>query len=121
MVTYKIASPAADLAKGHPAAQVRDNALSRVRFKFRWQDQFNLGLDPARARENHDQTMPKDAHKTAQFCSMCGPKFRSMKITQDLRDCAAANNLTEQEALKVDINEKADAFKQPGSAIYQPD
>jgi len=121
LVTYKIASHAADLAKGHPAAQVRDNALSKARFEFRWEDQFNLGLDPARAREYHDQTLPKDAHKTAHFCSMCGPKFCSMKITQDVRDYAAANNLSEQDALNVGMNEKADAFKRSGSAIYQPD
>jgi phosphomethylpyrimidine synthase len=85
VITYKIAAHAADLAKGHPAAQVRDDALSRARFDFRWEDQFNLSLDPDTARAYHDETLPKDAHKVAHFCSMCGPKFCSMKITQDLR------------------------------------
>ncbi len=85
VVTYKIAAHAADLAKGHPAAQIRDDALSRARFDFRWEDQFNLSLDPDTARAYHDETLPKDAHKVAHFCSMCGPKFCSMKITQDLR------------------------------------
>ncbi|KMO27608.1 phosphomethylpyrimidine synthase, partial [Methylobacterium tarhaniae] len=85
VITYKIAAHAADLAKGHPAAQLRDDALSRARFDFRWEDQFNLSLDPDTARAYHDETLPKDAHKVAHFCSMCGPKFCSMKITQDLR------------------------------------
>jgi phosphomethylpyrimidine synthase len=85
VITYKIAAHAADLAKGHPAAQLRDDALSRARFDFRWEDQFNLSLDPDTARSYHDETLPKDAHKVAHFCSMCGPKFCSMKITQDLR------------------------------------
>jgi phosphomethylpyrimidine synthase len=85
VITYKIAAHAADLAKGHPAAQLRDDALSKARFDFRWEDQFNLGLDPDTARAYHDETLPKDAHKVAHFCSMCGPKFCSMKITQDLR------------------------------------
>ena len=89
VITYKIAAHAADLAKGHPAAQLRDDALSRARFDFRWEDQFNLGLDPDTAREYHDETLPKEAHKVAHFCSMCGPKFCSMKITQDVRDYAA--------------------------------
>ena len=92
VITYKIAAHAADLAKGHPAAQLRDDALSRARFDFRWQDQFNLGLDPDTAREFHDETLPKEAHKVAHFCSMCGPKFCSMKITQDVRDYAAGLN-----------------------------
>src|SRR5829696_8418191 len=92
VITYKIAAHAADLAKGHPAAQVRDDAISRARFDFRWQDQFNLSLDPDTARSYHDETMPKDAHKVAHFCSMCGPKFCSMKITQDVRDYAATLN-----------------------------
>ena len=99
LVTYRIAAHAADLAKGHPGAQVRDNALSKARFEFRWEDQFNLGLDPARAREYHDQTMPKDAHKVAHFCSMCGPKFCSMKITQDVRDYARERGLDPAAAL----------------------
>ena len=92
VITYKIAAHAADLAKGHPAAQLRDDALSRARFDFRWQDQFNLSLDPDTARDFHDETLPKEAHKVAHFCSMCGPKFCSMKITQDVRDYAARLN-----------------------------
>jgi phosphomethylpyrimidine synthase len=92
VITYRIAAHAADLAKGHPAAQLRDDAISRARFDFRWEDQFNLGLDPDTARSYHDETLPKDAHKVAHFCSMCGPKFCSMKITQDVRDYAATLN-----------------------------
>jgi phosphomethylpyrimidine synthase len=92
VITYKISAHASDLAKGHPAAQLRDDALSRARFDFRWEDQFNLGLDPDTARAYHDETLPKDAHKVAHFCSMCGPKFCSMKITQDVRDYAATLN-----------------------------
>src|ERR1043165_1946828 len=92
VTTYKIAAHAADLAKGRPAAQLRDDALSRARFEFRWVDQFNLGLDPDTARSYHDETLPKEAHKVAHFCSMCGPKFCSMKITQDVRDYAATLN-----------------------------
>ena len=88
IITYKIAAHAADLAKGHPGAQSRDNALSKARFEFRWDDQFNLALDPDTAREYHDETLPKDAHKSAHFCSMCGPKFCSMKITQNVREYA---------------------------------
>ena len=99
VITYKIAAHAADLAKGHPAAQLRDDALSRARFDFRWQDQFNLGLDPETAREYHDETLPKEAHKVAHFCSMCGPKFCSMKITQDVRDYAASLGANEKTAL----------------------
>ena len=93
-MAYKIAAHAADLPKGHPGAQVRDNALSKARFEFRWQDQFHLGLDPERAMEYHDETMPKDAHKSAHFCSMCGPKFCSMRITQDVRDYAAEQGIS---------------------------
>ena len=92
VITYKIAAHASDLAKGHPAAQLRDDALSRARFDFRWTDQFNLGLDPETAKSFHDETLPKEAHKVAHFCSMCGPKFCSMKITQDVRDYAATLN-----------------------------
>ncbi len=98
MITYKIAAHAADLAKGHPAAQLRDDALSRARFDFRWEDQFNLSLDPDTAREYHDETLPKEAHKVAHFCSMCGPKFCSMKITQDVRDYAASLGDNEKRA-----------------------
>jgi phosphomethylpyrimidine synthase len=92
VITYKIAAHAADLAKGHPAARLHDDALSRARFEFRWEDQFNLGLDPETARKYHDATLPKEAHKTAHFCSMCGPKFCSMKISQDIRRDAMAQN-----------------------------
>jgi phosphomethylpyrimidine synthase len=92
VITYKIAAHAADLAKGHPAAKLRDDALSRARFEFRWEDQFNLSLDPETAQKFHDATLPKDAHKVAHFCSMCGPKFCSMKITQDVRDYTAKLN-----------------------------
>jgi phosphomethylpyrimidine synthase len=108
IITYKIAAHAADLAKGHPGAQLRDNALSKARFEFRWEDQFNLGLDPEKAREFHDETLPKDAHKSAHFCSMCGPHFCSMKITQDVRDYA-----------KKGMQEKAAEFKRDGAEIYR--
>src|SRR5471032_185438 len=113
VITYKIAAHAADLAKGHPAAQLRDDALSRARFDFRWQDQFNLGLDPETAREYHDETLPKEAHKVAHFCSMCGPKFCSMKITQDVRDYAAT--LNDKEAGMAEMSEK---FKSMGEQVY---
>ncbi len=93
IITYKLAAHAADLAKGHPGAQIRDNALSKARFEFRWEDQFNLGLDPDKARAFHDETLPKESAKVAHFCSMCGPHFCSMKITQDVRDFAAAQGL----------------------------
>jgi phosphomethylpyrimidine synthase len=109
VITYKIAAHAADLAKGHPAAQARDDALSRARFEFRWQDQFNLSLDPETAKEFHDQTLPKEAHKVAHFCSMCGPKFCSMQITQDLRDYAH-NGMAEM----------SEQFKEKGGEIYLP-
>jgi phosphomethylpyrimidine synthase len=113
VITYKIAAHAADLAKGHPAAQLRDDALSRARFDFRWQDQFNLGLDPETAREYHDETLPKEAHKVAHFCSMCGPKFCSMKITQDVRDYAAALNDKE-----VRMKEMSEKFNAMGQQVY---
>ncbi|MCA1803923.1 MAG: phosphomethylpyrimidine synthase ThiC [Xanthomonadaceae bacterium] len=119
IITYKIAAHAADLAKGHPGAQLRDNALSKARFEFRWEDQFNLGLDPEKARSMHDETMPKDAHKVAHFCSMCGPNFCSMKITQDVRDYAAKLGLSEDEALKKGMEEKAVEFKKTGAEIYR--
>jgi phosphomethylpyrimidine synthase len=92
VITYRLAAHAADLAKGHPAAQLRDDAISKARFEFRWEDQFNLSLDPDTARSYHDETLPKEAHKVAHFCSMCGPKFCSMKITQDVRDYASKLN-----------------------------
>jgi phosphomethylpyrimidine synthase len=119
IITYKIAAHAADLAKGHPAAQVRDNALSKARFEFRWQDQFNLGLDPDRARDYHDQTLPKEAHKVAHFCSMCGPNFCSMKITQDVRDYASKQGINDvNQALLHGMQEKANEFKEKGSELY---
>ena len=120
IITYKIAAHAADLAKGHPGAQVRDNALSKARFEFRWQDQFNLGLDPEKAQEFHDETLPKDAHKVAHFCSMCGPNFCSMKITQDVRDYAAEKGVAEAgDALALGMQEKAEEFRRTGGEIYQ--
>ncbi|AOU97063.1 phosphomethylpyrimidine synthase ThiC [Acidihalobacter yilgarnensis] len=119
IITYKIAAHAADVAKGFPGAQMRDNALSKARFEFRWEDQFNLGLDPERAREYHDETMPKQAHKVAHFCSMCGPNFCSMKITQDVRDYAAKQGLTEDEALRKGMEEKAVEFVKTGVEIYK--
>jgi phosphomethylpyrimidine synthase len=122
IVTYKIAAHAADLAKGHPAAQIRDNALSKARFEFRWEDQFNLGLDPEKAKEFHDETMPKEAHKVAHFCSMCGPHFCSMKITQDVRDYAAQKGVADEAAaLEQGMAEKAAQFRDAGLEIYQPE
>jgi phosphomethylpyrimidine synthase len=113
VIAYKIAAHASDLAKGHPAAQIRDDALSRARFEFRWVDQFNLSLDPDTAREYHDETLPKEAHKVAHFCSMCGPKFCSMKITQDVRDYAATLNDKEQ-----GMAQMSEKFRQLGSEVY---
>ena len=121
IIAYKIAAHAADLAKGHPGAQIRDNALSKARFEFRWEDQFNLGLDPDRAREFHDQTMPKQAHKVAHFCSMCGPNFCSMKITQDVRDYAEQQGIREVKvAFEKGLEDKAKEFNQQGGDIYKP-
>ncbi|HSW82917.1 MAG TPA: phosphomethylpyrimidine synthase ThiC [Usitatibacter sp.] len=119
IVTYKIAAHAADLAKGHPGAQIRDNALSKARFEFRWEDQFNLGLDPDKARQFHDETLPQEGAKLAHFCSMCGPHFCSMKITQDVRDYAAKLGVSEQEALKKGMEVKAVEFVKAGGEIYQ--
>ncbi|MBI1422096.1 MAG: phosphomethylpyrimidine synthase ThiC [Gammaproteobacteria bacterium] len=119
IIAYKIAAHGSDLAKGFPGAQVRDNALSKARFEFRWEDQFNLSLDPDRAREFHDETMPKEAHKVAHFCSMCGPNFCSMKITQDVRDYAAKEGIGVEVALDEGMKKKAEEFKQKGSEIYQ--
>ena len=120
IIAYKIAAHAADLAKGHPAAQQRDNALSKARFEFRWEDQFNLGLDPARAREFHDETLPKEGHKLAHFCSMCGPHFCSMKITQDVRDYAESTGITDDAAaLAKGLEDKANEFKQGGGELYR--
>ena len=120
IIAYKIAAHAADLAKGHPAAQVRDNALSKARFEFRWEDQFNLGLDPEKAKEFHDETLPKEAHKTAHFCSMCGPKFCSMKITQDVREYAAAHGMDAAAALDAGLQEKSAEFRSGGGEVYRP-
>jgi phosphomethylpyrimidine synthase len=113
VITYKIAAHAADLAKGHPAAQLRDDALSRARFDFRWEDQFNLSLDPDTARDYHDETLPKEAHKVAHFCSMCGPKFCSMKISQDIR----SDVLAEEERVK-GLAAKSAEFAASGAEIY---
>ena len=118
-ITYKIAAHAADLAKGHPGAQIRDNAMSKARFEFRWEDQFNLGLDPEKAREFHDETLPKDSAKVAHFCSMCGPHFCSMKITQDVRDYAREHGMSEREALSKGMEEKSVEFVQGGAEIYK--
>ena len=119
IITYKIAAHAADLAKGHPGAQIRDNAMSKARFEFRWEDQFRLALDPERAREYHDQTLPKEAHKVAHFCSMCGPKFCSMRISQDVRDYAVEHGIRDIDvALDQGMQEKAEEFKKAGSEIY---
>ena len=120
IITYKIAAHAADLAKGHPGAQIRDNALSKARFEFRWEDQFNLGLDPDTARAFHDETLPKDSAKVAHFCSMCGPKFCSMKITQEVREYAKVNGLSdESKAVEAGFKEQAERFKEEGSVIYR--
>jgi phosphomethylpyrimidine synthase len=119
IITYKIAAHAADLAKGHPGAQIRDNALSKARFEFRWDDQFNLGLDPEKAKEFHDETLPQEGAKQAHFCSMCGPHFCSMKITQDVRDYAASKGMKEDEALKKGMEEKSIEFIKKGVEIYQ--
>ncbi|MEX0622669.1 MAG: phosphomethylpyrimidine synthase ThiC, partial [Saccharospirillum sp.] len=125
LITYKIAAHAADLAKGHPGAQIRDNAMSRARFEFRWEDQFNLALDPETARDYHDQTLPKEGHKVAHFCSMCGPKFCSMKISQEVRDTVAADRA---EAARIPLQVDAEAgmaqksaeFRDQGAQLYSP-
>jgi phosphomethylpyrimidine synthase len=119
VIAYKIAAHAADLAKGHPAAQRWDNALSKARFEFRWEDQFNLALDPELAKEYHDETLPADGAKVAHFCSMCGPKFCSMKITQDVRDYAAEKGLTEEKALEEGMKHMSETFVETGAEIYQ--
>jgi len=119
IIAYKIAAHAADLAKGHPGAQIRDNALSKARFEFRWADQFNLSLDPDTAREFHDETLPQEGAKLAHFCSMCGPHFCSMKITQEVRDYAQAQGVSEQDALAQGMEQKAAEFKQTGAELYR--
>ena len=118
IITYKLAAHAADLAKGHPGAQIRDNALSKARFEFRWEDQFNLGLDPDKAREFHDETLPKESAKVAHFCSMCGPHFCSMKITQEVREFAVAQGLSEEQALLRGMEEKSIEFVRSGAEVY---
>ena len=121
VITYKIAAHAADLAKGHPGAQYRDNAISKARFEFRWEDQFNLALDPVTAREFHDETLPQDGAKTAHPAlrdSMCGPHFCSMKITEDVRKYAAEQGIAEEEALKKGMEEKSKEFAEKGSELY---
>jgi phosphomethylpyrimidine synthase len=118
VIAYKIAAHAADLAKGHPGAQYRDNAISKARFEFRWEDQFNLSLDPETAREFHDETLPQEGAKTAHFCSMCGPHFCSMKITEDVRRYAAEHAITEEAAIEEGLKQKATEFTKSGSEIY---
>lgn len=118
IITYKLAAHAADLAKGHPGAQIRDNALSKARFEFRWDDQFNLGLDPDKAREFHDETLPKESAKVAHFCSMCGPHFCSMKITQDVRDYAAQQGISAEAALQQGMEVKSVEFVKGGGKLY---
>ena len=118
IMAYKIAAHAADLAKGHPGAQIRDNAVSKARFEFRWDDQFNLGLDPDTAKDFHDETLPKDSMKVAHFCSMCGPHFCSMKITQDVRDYADKLGADTETALQKGMEEKAIEFVKKGAEIY---
>jgi len=119
IITYKIAAHAADLAKGHPGAQIRDNALSKARFEFRWEDQFNLSLDPEKAKEFHDETLPQEGAKQAHFCSMCGPHFCSMKITQDVREYAKSKGISEADALNEGMQEKSIEFVKKGSEVYQ--
>ena len=118
VIAYKIAAHAADLAKGHPGAQLRDNAVSKARFEFRWEDQFNLSLDPVTAREFHDETLPQDGAKSAHFCSMCGPQFCSMKITEDVRKYAAEHGVTDQDALQKGMEEKSREFTEKGAELY---
>ncbi|MFV9511159.1 phosphomethylpyrimidine synthase ThiC [Tepidibacillus sp. LV47] len=119
VIAYKIAAHAADLAKGHPGAQIRDDAISKARFEFRWRDQFNLSLDPERAMEYHDETLPDEAAKTVHFCSMCGPKFCSMRITQDIREYARKKGISYDEAINEGLKEKAKEFRESGSEIYK--
>ena len=118
VIAYKIAAHAADLAKGHPGAQIWDNALSKARFEFRWEDQFDLGMDPETARLYHDETLPAEGAKTAHFCSMCGPHFCSMKITQDVRDYAEKQGLEAEAALAAGMAEKSKEFAEVGAEVY---
>jgi len=117
IITYKIAAHAADLAKGHPGAQIRDNALSKARFEFRWEDQFNLALDPDTARSYHDETLPKQAAKTAHFCSMCGPKFCSMKITQEIKEMDKST-ITKINDIQIQMDKKSEEFIGNDSELY---
>jgi phosphomethylpyrimidine synthase len=120
IIAYKIAAHAADLAKGHPGAQVRDNALSKARFEFRWDDQFNLGLDPERARAYHDATMPAESAKLAHFCSMCGPKFCAMALTQEVRAYADSRGIDDAaKAIEAGLSERAEEFLKSGAEIYR--
>jgi len=119
VIAYKIAAHAADLAKGHPGARLRDDAISKARFEFRWEDQFNLSLDAETAREFHDETLPEAGAKLAHFCSMCGPHFCAMKITQDVRDYAARHGVDEDKALEIGMAEKSREFVEKGAEIYQ--
>jgi phosphomethylpyrimidine synthase len=119
VIAYKIAAHAADLAKGHPTARAWDDALSKARFEFRWQDQFELSLDPETARSYHDETLPAEPAKTAHFCSMCGPKFCSMRISQDVREYARTHGVTEEEALTLGMEEKAVEFVTGGAELYR--
>ena len=119
VITYKIAAHAADLAKGHPGAQARDNALSKARFEFRWEDQFNLALDPEKAKEFHDETLPAEGAKLAHFCSMCGPHFCSMKITQEVRDYAKKEGLVPATALTRGMASMAQEFRDQGGEVYR--
>ena len=112
---------AADLGKGHPGAQIRDNAISKARFEFRWDDQFNLGLDPDKAREFHDETLPQSGAKLAHFCSMCGPHFCSMRISQDVRKYAAEHGVDETQAIEAGMAEKAGEFRAQGAQVYRPE
>src|SRR5437763_5354033 len=119
VIAYKIAAHAADLAKGHPGAQVRDNAVSKARFEFRWEDQFRLALDPDTARAYHDETLPQEGAKVAHFCSMCGPKFCSMEITQQVREYAATHGVEAEQAVGAGMEEKAREFVEQGSELYR--
>ena len=119
VIAYRIAAHAADLAKGHPGAQLRDNILSKARFEFRWEDQFNLSLDPETARAYHDETLPQESMKEAHFCSMCGPHFCSMKITEEVRAYARKKGVSDDEALGKGMEEKSREFVEKGSKIYQ--
>ena len=120
IITYKIAAHVADVAKGHPGVRARDDALSKARFEFRWMDQFNLSLDPDTARNFHDATLPAEGAKVAHFCSMCGPKFCSMKITQEVREYAKAKGVSDEQALNDGMQSMSDTFKKAGSEIYIP-